>query len=88
MRVFLDWMDNKVAVLNLIQVACEDGSPRYLHSTLVDHITHEAVLLLKVLNIETGNHSRDGLSHFNRVSGDRPVEFLGDFQPAAVSLHQ
>ena len=22
MRVFLDWMDNKVAVLNLIQVAC------------------------------------------------------------------
>jgi hypothetical protein len=72
--------DNKVAVLDLIQVACDDGSPRYLHSTLLEHNTNEAVLLLKVLSIETGKHSRDGLNNFNRVSGDRPVEFLEDLQ--------
>ena len=68
MMVLLDWLDNKVAVLNLLQVANEDGSPRFLHSSLVDHITDEAVLLLKVLNIEKCNQTRDGLNHFDCVS--------------------
>jgi hypothetical protein len=44
-----DWLDDKVAVFNLHQVAITECSPRFLLSRLLDQITNEAVLLLKVL---------------------------------------
>ena len=48
MRVLLDWQDNKVAVLNLVQITNEDGIPQFYQSSVVDHL-NDAVLLLKVL---------------------------------------
>ena len=81
MRVLLDWLDNKVAVLNLLQITREDGELQFLHSSAVDHITDEAVLLLKVLNIEKHGQARAALNHFNRVSGEKSVEFLQDLLP-------
>ena len=51
----------------------------------MDLINDEAVLLLKVLNLE--KHGREGavLNHFNRVSGREAVEFLQDFLPVGVA---
>ena len=51
----------------------------------MDLINDEAVLLLKVLNLEKHGRERAGLNHFNRVSGREPVEFLQDFLPVGVA---
>ncbi len=79
MKVMLDWLDDKVAVLNLLQITNEDGTVKFLHFSAVDHTTNEAVLLLKVLNIERHGRARTALNHFDRVSGVKPVGFLQDF---------
>ena len=81
MKVLLDWLGHKVAVLNLLQIPNENGTPQFFHSSVVNLITDEAVLLLKVLNLERHGRERAGLNHFNRVSGSEPVEFLQDFLP-------
>ena len=81
MKVLLDWLSHKVAVLNLLQIPNENGTPQFFHSSLVNLITDEAVLHLKVLNLERHGRERAGLNHFNRVSGSEPVEFLQDFLP-------
>ena len=81
MRVLLDWLCNKVAVMNLLQVPHVSGAPQFLHSSSVDHVNDESVLLLKVLNIEKHGSARVGLNHFDRVSGRNPVEFLEDLFP-------
>ena len=85
MRVLLDWLGDKVAVLNLLQIPNENSTPQFFHSSVVDLINDEAVLLLKVLNLEKHGRERAGLNHFNRVSGREPVEFLQDFLPVGVA---
>ena len=84
MRVLLDWLCNKVAVLNLLQVPHVSGAPQFLHSSSVDHVCDESILLLKVLNIERHGSARVGLNHFDRVSGKNPVEFLEDLFPQGL----
>ena len=49
MRVLLDWLDNKVAALNITN---EDGILQFYHFSVVGYISDDPVLLLKVLNIE------------------------------------
>ena len=87
MRVLLDWPGHnlKVAVLNLFQIPNENGTPQFFHSSVVDLINDEAVLLLKVLNLKKHGRERAGLNHFNRVSGREPVEFQQDFLPVEVA---
>jgi hypothetical protein len=84
MKVLLDWLCNKVAVMNLLQVPHVSGAPQFLHSSSVDHVHDESVLLFKVLNIEKHGLARVGLNHFDRVSGKHPVEFLEDLFPLAT----
>ena len=86
MMVLLDWLEHKVAVLNLLQIVVENDSPRFLHSYAADHVGDAAVLMLKVLNIEQYGPAREGLNHFNRVSGKYPIEFLEDLPLLSSSL--
>ena len=85
LAVFFDWMENKVALMPLLQVPSEgaDG-PTFIHISELNFITDEAVLLFKILNIEKHNGLRIGLNHFDRVGGQQPMTFLEDL-PAAGS---
>jgi hypothetical protein len=81
MRVLLDWLCNKVAVMNLLQLRHVRGAPQFLHLSLVDHVHDDSVLLLKVLNIKKHGLARVGFNHFDRVSEKTPVVFLEDLFP-------
>ena len=85
MRALLDCLGHRVAVLNLLQIPNENGTPQFFNSSVVDLINNEAVLLLKVLNLEKHGRERVRLNHFNRVRGRAPVEFLQDFLPVGVA---
>ena len=70
LAVFFDWMENKVALMPLLQIPSEgaDG-PTFVHISELNFITDEAVLLFKILNIEKHNGLWIGLNHFDRVGG-------------------
>ena len=85
MRVLLDWLGQKVAVLNLLQIQIENGTPQFFHPSVVDLINDKVILLLNVLKLEKHGRERAGLNHFNLVSGREPVESLQDFLPVGVA---
>ena len=79
MRVLLDWLGNKVAIMNFSCVRQESGNMLYYHLPLLDLVDNDrAVLLIKLLNIEHHGASRLLSNHFDVVCGRRPVEFLED----------
>ena len=83
MRVLLDWLENKVAVMNFGRIWQESGNMRYYHLPLSDLVDNDdAILLVKILNIEHQGASRGLLNHFDLVCGQNPVEFLQDLAPA------
>ena len=79
MHVLLDWLQNKLAIITLVQVQNEmTGQLQFLHVTAHDLIPDTAVLLVKVLNIERGPSNREALNHFDLVCNQCPVAFLSD----------
>ena len=83
MRVLLDWLENKVAIMNFGRIRQESGNMRYYHLPLSDLVDNDdAILLVKILNIEHQGASRGLLNHFDLVCGQNPVEFLQDLAPA------
>ena len=83
MRVLLDWLENKVAIMNFGRIQQESGNMRYYHLPLSDLVDNDdAILLVKILNIEHQGASRGLLNHFDLVCGQNPVEFLQDLAPA------
>jgi hypothetical protein len=51
MAVLLDWLDHKVAILNLLQVTDHlTATPQFLHSLMIDLVHENSILLLKVLS--------------------------------------
>ena len=58
-------MENKVALITPLQIPSEgvDG-PKFVHTLELNFNTDEAVLLLKILNIEKENEDLIGLNHF------------------------
>lgn len=75
MAVLLDWLDHKVAILNLLQVTDHlTATPQFLHSRMIDLVHENSILLLKVLNLEKNSNIRHLSNHFDVVSSPRPVE--------------
>ena len=80
-RLLLDWLDNKVALVLLIQVANEvDGTPRVFHVPEQDILSDEAVLFIKLLNIEKQGPARNHSNHFDRIGGENPIGFIEDLR--------
>jgi hypothetical protein len=79
MAVLLDWLDRKVAILNLLQATDHlTATPQFLHSRMIDLVHENYILLLKVLNLEKNSNIRHLSDNFDVVSCLRPVEFLED----------
>ena len=68
-----------MALIPLIQVSREaDGAPLVFHVPEADLISDEAVLFVKILNIEKNGYERAHLNHFNRIGNHNPISFLED----------
>ena len=81
------WMENKVALITPLQIPSEgvDG-PKFVHTLELNFNTDEAVLLLKILNIEKENEDLIGLNHFDRVGGQQPMTLLEDLPLAGPTF--
>ena len=86
LKVFLDWLEHKVALLPLIQNE-GDNLSQFLHVPALNFITDAAVLFLKILPviIERQTGVRANLNHFDRVRGQQPMSFLEDLPLADES---
>ena len=68
LRLLLDWLEHKVALIPFTQVETEDGGdPKVFHVPEADLISERAVIFIKLLNIEKHGPTRTVLNHFNRV---------------------
>jgi len=88
-KLLLDWLHNKVALIPLTQVRREaDGAPLVFHVPEADLISDEAVLFIKMLNVEKQGSARIHLNHFDRVGNHNPIGFLEDLPsvPFPVSV--
>ncbi len=79
MMVLLDWLDHKVAIMNLLHVTDHlSATPQFIQSRMINLVHEKSILLLKVLNLEKHGSTRHLSNHFDAVSGPCAVEFLED----------